>query len=36
VAVMLAIMGRETLWFVLSIIWLAALVIAIPIVIASM
>jgi hypothetical protein len=29
-------MRRETLWFVLSIIWLAALVIAIPLVIASM
>jgi len=29
-------MRRETLWFVLSIIWLAALVVAIPLVIASM
>jgi hypothetical protein len=29
-------MTRETLWFVISIIWLAALVVAIPLVIASM
>jgi hypothetical protein len=33
---MLALMRRETLWFVLSIIWLAALVVAIALVIASM